>query len=98
MTEREFRGARLLAVLSNVIRFRITLLLNKKDMTPADLASALGRTVPRISHHLGIMRAADVVRFKVRDGQHFYWLKDDTVADVCRFSVEAADALKSKAK
>ncbi|MFW6159295.1 MAG: ArsR/SmtB family transcription factor [Planctomycetota bacterium] len=98
MTEEEFRGARMLAALSNVIRFRIVLLLDEGRMTPSDLADALGRTVPRISHHLGILRAADVVRFKVTGGRHFYWLKVPAAAKICRQAVDAgkqAQAVRS---
>jgi len=90
MTEAEFRGARLLAALSNVIRFRIVLLLEKQRMTPAELAGALRRTVPRISHHLAILRAAEVVRFKVLNGRHTYWLKQPATAKLCRQATELA--------
>jgi DNA-binding transcriptional ArsR family regulator len=96
MTEKEFRAARLLSCLGNPIRFRIVLLLDRAPATPAQLAAELRRTVPRISHHLAILRAADIVRFKVREGQHMYWLKDDTAAEVCRHAIALGTALRSK--
>ena len=95
MTEAEFRGARLLAALSNVIRFRIVLLLEKGQTTPKDMAAKLRRTVPRISHHLAILRAADVVRFKVTAGKHLYWLKAPETAELCRRAVEIGKRLRA---
>ncbi len=95
MTEVEFRGARLLGALANVIRFRIVLLLEKKRMSPRKLAGELGRSVARISHHLAILRAADVVRFKVLDGTHTYWLKEPATAKLCRQAVEVARRMRA---
>jgi len=95
VTENEFRGARLLAALSNVIRFRIVLLLDKRCLTPRQLAARLRRTVPRISHHLAVLRATDVVRFKVADGEHFYWLKEPEAARLCQRAVEIGKRMRA---
>jgi len=95
MTEDQFRGARLLAALANVIRFRIVVLLEKRRMTPKELATELRRSVPRISHHLAILRAADVVRFKVTRGEHRYWLKESGTAKICRQSTAIAKRLSA---
>ena len=97
MTEDEFRGARVMAALANVIRFRIVLLLEKRKRTPRELADELHRTPARISHHLAILRAADLVRFKVIKGEHFYWLKCVDAAKVCHAAVTAAKKLRSVA-
>jgi len=95
MKENEFRGARLLSALANVLRFRIVLLLDKRSMTPRALAGELRRSVPRISHHLAVLRAADVVRFKVLDGEHTYWLKEPAAARLCRQGVDIARRLRA---
>jgi len=97
MTEEEFRGARLLSALANVIRFRIVLILEEGKSTPAQLAKVLRRTVPRVSHHLAILRAADVVRFKLIGRRHTYWLKEPGTAKLCRQAVRVAKRMKAGA-
>ena len=54
--------------LSDPTRLRITLLLLRKDLCVCELTFILGREQSRISHHMRVLREADVAE-DVRDGR-----------------------------
>jgi DNA-binding IclR family transcriptional regulator len=62
--EKSYRQSRLCRVFGNPVAFSIVeLLLENRDMSPSQLARALGRSLSRISHTLGALRLAEVVRY-----------------------------------
>jgi len=62
--EKSYRQSRLCRVFGNPIAFSIVeLLLDHREMSPSQLARALGRSLSRISHTLGTLRLAEVVRY-----------------------------------
>jgi hypothetical protein len=62
--EKSYRQSRLCRVFGNPVAFSIVeLLLENSDMSPTQLARALGRSLSRISHTLGALRLAEVVRY-----------------------------------
>jgi DNA-binding transcriptional ArsR family regulator len=62
--EKSYRQSRLCRVFGNPIAFSIVeLLLENREMSPSQLARALGRSLSRISHTLGALRLAEVVRY-----------------------------------
>jgi len=62
--EKSYRQSRLCRVFGNPIAFAIVeLLLENREMSPSQLARALGRSLSRISHTLAALRLAEVVRY-----------------------------------
>ena len=55
-------------------------LLKKKDMTAGDIADRFNISKPSISHHLDILRQADLVT-SVKEGQFIYYSLNMTVLD-----------------
>ena len=55
-------------------------LLKKKDMTAGDIADRFNISKPSISHHLDILRQADLVT-SVKEGQFVYYSLNMTVLD-----------------
>jgi DNA-binding transcriptional ArsR family regulator len=57
-------------VLGNPVSFAVVcLLVERKDMTPSEIAKAVGRSVSRISNVLASLRLAEIVRYDA-DGRH----------------------------
>ena len=65
MEEGGYRESRLCRVLGNPLAYSLVLrLIENGSETPTDLANALRRSVHTVSHTLGKLRLADVVRFE----------------------------------
>ena len=70
MEEDSYRQSRLCRVLGNPVAFAIVeLLAENKELTPGEIARAVGRSVTRVSNVLGALRLAEVVRYE-SDGKH----------------------------
>ena len=64
MEEKSYRQSRLCRVFGNPVAFSIVeLLLENREMSPSLLARSLSRSLSRISHTLGALRLAEVVRY-----------------------------------
>ena len=64
MEEKSYRQSRLCRVFGNPAAFAIVEpLLEHRELSPSQPARALGRSLSRISHTLGALRLADVVRY-----------------------------------
>ena len=62
-----------------------------------ELAEALGVSQPTVSHHLALLRAANLVRVRPEGRQTFYLLNQDQIAVCCgklmlRYAPDVADA------
>lgn len=64
--------------LSDISRRRILKLLQQGDMTAGDIAGHFTMTKPSISHHLNVLKQADLVQ-DVRKGQNIYYSLNTTV-------------------
>lgn len=64
--------------LSDPNRRRIIKMLQDGDMTAGDIASHFDMTKPSISHHLNVLKQADLVQ-DVRKGQNIYYSLNTTV-------------------
>jgi DNA-binding transcriptional ArsR family regulator len=58
--------------LSDPTRRKILDLLQQKDMTAGDISEQFQMTKPAISHHLNLLKQADLVSDE-RKGQHIYY-------------------------
>jgi DNA-binding transcriptional ArsR family regulator len=64
--------------LSDPNRRQIIKMLQDGDMTAGDIASHFDMTKPSISHHLNVLKQADLVQ-DVRKGQNIYYSLNTTV-------------------
>ncbi|TCP53285.1 ArsR family transcriptional regulator [Tumebacillus sp. BK434] len=64
--------------LSDPTRRKILDLLKERDMTAGEIADQFRMTKPSISHHLSLLKQADLV-WDERQGQHIYYSLNTTV-------------------
>jgi DNA-binding transcriptional ArsR family regulator len=71
-----YRQSRLCRLLGNPVAFAIVqALADHKELSPSELAQAVGRSVQRVSTVLGALRLADVVRYDTDGKRNRYRLK-----------------------
>ncbi len=76
MEEGSYRQSRLCRLFGNPLAFAIVQLLDEnKQMTPSEIAQAVGRSVSRVSHVLAALRLAEVVRYEADGTRARYRLK-----------------------
>ena len=86
------RGARYLRILSDESRLRIMLYLAKEgECAVGELVERLGLPQPRVSHHLGVLRSADLVVDRREGRQVIYDINDPLWRE---FGLEFFDNLK----
>jgi len=68
--------ADLFKILSDPMRLKIILALQRAELCVCDLASLLGVTRPAISHHLRLLREVRLVKYR-RAGKMAYYSLDD---------------------
>ena len=68
----------LIKALDDPTRRKIIELLKKKDMTAGEIADCFNMTKPSISHHLDLLKQANVI-IGVRDGQFITYSLNTTV-------------------
>jgi ArsR family transcriptional regulator, arsenate/arsenite/antimonite-responsive transcriptional repressor len=70
----------LFKALGDPTRRQIIELLRKKDMTAGEIANQFNMSKPSISHHLDLLRQADVVQ-SIKEGQFITYSLNTTVFD-----------------
>lgn len=70
----------LFKALNDETRRQIIELLKKQDMTAGDIADHFDISKPSISHHLDLLRQADIVT-SIKKGQFIYYSLNATVLD-----------------
>jgi DNA-binding transcriptional ArsR family regulator len=76
MEEKVYRQSRLCRLLGNPLAFAVVNVLGEtKEMSPSEIARAVGRSVSRVSHVLAALRLAEVVRYETDGRQARYRLK-----------------------
>jgi DNA-binding transcriptional ArsR family regulator len=76
MDEKVYRQSRLCRLMGNPIAFAVVDALSQnKELTPSEIARAVGRSVSRVSHVLASLRLAEVVRYDTDGRQARYRLK-----------------------
>ena len=70
----------LFKALNDQTRRNILEMLREMDMTAGDIADKFEMTKPSISHHLSILKQADLV-IDIRKGQFIYYSLNTTVMD-----------------
>ncbi len=76
MEEVSYRQSRLCRLLGNPIAFAVVqLLAENKEMSPSEIARAVGRSLPRVSNILAALRLGEVVRYETEGKRTRYRLK-----------------------
>jgi len=74
--EQVYRQSRLCRVLGNPLTFGVVQILAKhQEMSPSQIAQAVGRSVSRVSNVLAALRLAEVVRYQAQGRKPRYRLK-----------------------
>lgn len=82
--------------LSDSTRQKIIDLLKEKDMTAGDIAEYFNITKPSISHHLSILRQADLVSVE-RQGQFIYYsLNTSVLEDILKWFLSFSNKNKKE--
>jgi ArsR family transcriptional regulator len=64
-------------------RQKIMEMLREQEMCVGDIADAFHLSQPTISHHLNILKSADVVRSRKDGKQVYYSLNQDNIEECC---------------
>jgi len=76
MEEKVYRQSRLCRLMGNPIAFAVVNALSQnKELSPSEIAGAVGRSVSRVSHVLASLRLAEVVRYDTDGRRARYRLK-----------------------
>ena len=74
--EGRYRQSRLCRLLGNPMAFAVVQVLAEiREMSPSQIARAVGRSVSRVSHVLAALRLAEVVRYETDGTRAKYRLK-----------------------
>ena len=69
-------SAELFKVLGDPTRLKIVSSLLLEEMCVCDVAAVMGMSQPAVSHHLKVLKAARLVKYR-RDGKQIYYSLDD---------------------
>ena len=76
------RAEKLVGAIGDSNRMKILLLLSKREMCVCELESALGLPQPTVSHHVGLLEQADLLRRSKKGRFVFYEVLDSPVLDL----------------
>jgi ArsR family transcriptional regulator len=78
------RAEKLLGAVGEANRMKILLLLSKREMCVCELESALELPQPTISHHLGVLEQADLLRRSKKGRFVFYEVVSSPALDLVK--------------
>lgn len=78
------RAERLFGAIGESNRMKILLLLSKREMCGCELEAALGMPQPTVSHHLGLLEQAGLLRRSKKGRFVFYEVQDSPVLDLLK--------------
>lgn len=78
----------LFKVLGDETRTKIIYLLSEEELCVCDLAEILDMSLPAISHHLRLLKAMRLVRYRREGKQVYYTLDDDHIVNLIRQAQE----------
>lgn len=80
------QAAEVFKMLADKSRLQLLLLLAQEgELNVTALCQALGQSQPAVSHHLTLLRLADLVRFRSLGKQNYYSLSSDFVRQLLDF-------------
>ncbi|MBO8166085.1 MAG: transcriptional regulator [Thermotogae bacterium] len=78
----------LFKVLADETRTKIIYLLSLKELCTCDLSEILGITLPSVSHHLRLLKAFRIVKYRREGKTVFYSLADKHIMDLINVAKE----------
>lgn len=78
----------LFKVLGDETRTRILYLLSLQELCVCDIADVLEMSLPAVSHHLRLLKALRLVRYRREGKQVYYSLDDDHIVGLIRMAQE----------
>ena len=78
------QAERLFGAIGESNRMKILLLLSEKEMCVCELEAALGMPQPTVSHHLGVLEQANLLRRSKKGRWVFYEATDSPVLELIR--------------
>ena len=76
MKEILYRESRVAKVLGEPSKYAIvTLLMRARSLNVSEISKVLKRAESTISHHLALLKSLEIVRYEVRSGAVYYWIK-----------------------
>ena len=78
------RAEKLVGAVGDSNRMKILLLLSKREMCVCELESALGLPQPTVSHHLGLLEQAGLLRRSKKGRFVFNEVQDSPVLDLLK--------------
>lgn len=78
------RAERLFGAVGESNRMKILLLLSKREMCVCELEAALGMPQPTVSHHLGVLEQAGLLKRSKKGRWVFYDVADSQVLGLLR--------------
>ena len=76
MKEILYRESRVAKVLGEPSKYAIvTLLMRARSLNVSEISKMLKRAESTISHHLALLKSLEIVRYEVRSGAVYYWIK-----------------------
>ncbi|MCG3157655.1 MAG: Transcriptional repressor SmtB [bacterium] len=80
--------AEIFKILSDPMRLKIILALQRAELCVCDLASLLGVTRPAISHHLRFLREVRLVKYRRGGKMAYYSLDDEHIERLIKVATE----------
>ena len=75
-------------VLSDPTRVKIIFALSKAELCVCDLSALLGMHDPAVSHHLRLLRALKLVKYRKEGRMAYYSLDDEHIEKLFRYGLE----------
>jgi DNA-binding transcriptional ArsR family regulator len=94
MQELPYRASRIHRALGNPLRYRILARLARGPATPGELARELNRPLYVISHHLGRLRALDLVWYHPDGPSYQYAVKYGSICNLLAATTACAGEIR----
>ena len=75
-------------ILGDITRAKILFALDQNEMCVCDIANVLGMTKSSISHQLGTLRRAGIVKCRKQGKEVYYMLDDEHVSRLFELGIE----------
>jgi len=95
MNETHYRSSRICRVLGNPTAYKIIKLLEKRALTPSEIAVKLNLAVTTISQTLRILRKIDLVRYETYNREKLYFLKHRKISKILKELEAFVDTIRN---
>jgi DNA-binding transcriptional regulator GbsR (MarR family) len=96
MPETMYRASRCCRALGNPTAYLILRCLERKRMTPTELAEELQMSLPAISMTLRNLRQVDLVRYETKGASKEYWIKERRILGIMNTFEKWVESMREK--